>query len=175
MTKIVGSGSINQRHESPDPDPYQNVTDPHQCIVGYPLSGNLSFSRQYCLITRLKILKELVCLKQEFVIFVLIPIRVRIRIPCWCLSRSESYTCLFVTWLQQPVLSKVSRVTYMRFNFRNKTLMITYRTYVILFITLFFPAENCKRYRTRFFENTAYRQALSENPVLFFVHILSDL
>jgi hypothetical protein len=30
MTKIAGSGSISQRHGSPfpDPDPYQNVTDP---------------------------------------------------------------------------------------------------------------------------------------------------
>jgi hypothetical protein len=32
MTKIAGSGSISQRHESadldPDPDPPQNVTDP---------------------------------------------------------------------------------------------------------------------------------------------------
>jgi hypothetical protein len=30
MTKIAGSGSIIQRHGSgdPDPDPYQNVTDP---------------------------------------------------------------------------------------------------------------------------------------------------
>jgi hypothetical protein len=28
MTKIAGSGSIGQRHESADPDPHQNVMDP---------------------------------------------------------------------------------------------------------------------------------------------------
>ncbi len=27
MTKIAGSGSISQRHGSPDPDPTQNVMD----------------------------------------------------------------------------------------------------------------------------------------------------
>jgi hypothetical protein len=27
-TKMAGSGSISQRHESTDPDPHQNVTDP---------------------------------------------------------------------------------------------------------------------------------------------------
>jgi hypothetical protein len=26
--KIAGSGSVNQSNGSPDPDPYQNVTDP---------------------------------------------------------------------------------------------------------------------------------------------------
>ncbi len=33
MTKIAGSGSINQRHGSPDPDPdpHQNVMDPQHC------------------------------------------------------------------------------------------------------------------------------------------------
>jgi hypothetical protein len=33
MTKIAGSGSISQRHGSPDPDPYQNVTDPQRCFA----------------------------------------------------------------------------------------------------------------------------------------------
>jgi hypothetical protein len=27
-----GSGSINQRHESADPDPLQNVMDPEHCM-----------------------------------------------------------------------------------------------------------------------------------------------
>jgi hypothetical protein len=31
MTKIVGPGSISQRHESADPDPHQNVMDPEHC------------------------------------------------------------------------------------------------------------------------------------------------
>jgi hypothetical protein len=31
MTKIAGSGSICQRHGSPDPDPHQNVLDPEDC------------------------------------------------------------------------------------------------------------------------------------------------
>ncbi len=33
MTKIAGSGSISQCHESadPDPDPHQNVMDPEHC------------------------------------------------------------------------------------------------------------------------------------------------
>jgi hypothetical protein len=26
-------GSVRWRYESPDPDPYKNVTDPHQCII----------------------------------------------------------------------------------------------------------------------------------------------
>jgi hypothetical protein len=29
--KIEGSGSIIQRHGSPDPDPHQNVMDPQHC------------------------------------------------------------------------------------------------------------------------------------------------
>jgi hypothetical protein len=37
MTKIAGSGfgSVSQRHGSPDPDPdmYQNVTDPQHCRI----------------------------------------------------------------------------------------------------------------------------------------------
>jgi hypothetical protein len=32
MTKIAGSGSISQRHGSPDPDPPQNVMDPQHCF-----------------------------------------------------------------------------------------------------------------------------------------------
>jgi hypothetical protein len=34
MTKIAGSGSIHQRHEStdPDPDPHKNVMDPQHCL-----------------------------------------------------------------------------------------------------------------------------------------------
>jgi hypothetical protein len=34
MTKIAGSGSvsISQRHGSADPDPYQNVMDPQNCL-----------------------------------------------------------------------------------------------------------------------------------------------
>jgi hypothetical protein len=32
-----GSGSISQRHGYVDPDPYQNVTDPHHCTVLYML------------------------------------------------------------------------------------------------------------------------------------------
>ncbi len=31
MKKIAGSGSISQRHGSPDPDPHQNVMDPEHC------------------------------------------------------------------------------------------------------------------------------------------------
>jgi hypothetical protein len=31
MTKISGSGSISQRHESADSDPHQNVMDPQHC------------------------------------------------------------------------------------------------------------------------------------------------
>ncbi len=34
MTKIAGSGSINQRHGSADPDPHQNVMDPQYCFQG---------------------------------------------------------------------------------------------------------------------------------------------
>jgi hypothetical protein len=34
MTKIAGSGS-GQRHESSDPDPYQNVMDPQHCKIPY--------------------------------------------------------------------------------------------------------------------------------------------
>ncbi len=35
MTKIVGSGSISQRHGhgSADPDPHQNVMDPEHCYI----------------------------------------------------------------------------------------------------------------------------------------------
>jgi hypothetical protein len=29
--KIAGSGSVNQRYGSADPDSYQNVTDPQHC------------------------------------------------------------------------------------------------------------------------------------------------
>jgi hypothetical protein len=32
MTKTKGSGSISQRHGSPDPDPPQNVMDPQHCF-----------------------------------------------------------------------------------------------------------------------------------------------
>jgi hypothetical protein len=34
MTKKAGSGSISQKHGSadPDPDPPQNVMDPHHCL-----------------------------------------------------------------------------------------------------------------------------------------------
>ncbi len=37
MTKIAGSGSgsISQRHESEDPDPYQNVKDSQHCLFVY--------------------------------------------------------------------------------------------------------------------------------------------
>jgi hypothetical protein len=33
MTNKAGSesGSVSQRYRSPDPDPYQNVTDPQHC------------------------------------------------------------------------------------------------------------------------------------------------
>jgi hypothetical protein len=34
MTKIVGSGSISQRHGSVDPDPPQNVMDPQHRVKG---------------------------------------------------------------------------------------------------------------------------------------------
>ncbi len=33
MTKKEGSGSINQRHGSADPDPPQNVMDPQHCSI----------------------------------------------------------------------------------------------------------------------------------------------
>ncbi len=41
MTKIArsGSGSISQRHESPDPDPYQNVLDPQHALYRAFCSG----------------------------------------------------------------------------------------------------------------------------------------
>jgi hypothetical protein len=44
MTKIAGagsaSGSINQRHESPDPDPHQNVMEPdHWFFVSMRVLG----------------------------------------------------------------------------------------------------------------------------------------
>ncbi len=29
LTKMAGSGSVNQIYETADPDPYQIVTDPH--------------------------------------------------------------------------------------------------------------------------------------------------
>jgi hypothetical protein len=32
LTKIAGSGSVCQRYISPDPDPYQNVTDPQHWL-----------------------------------------------------------------------------------------------------------------------------------------------
>jgi hypothetical protein len=32
MTKMAGSGSISQRHGSPNPDPHQNVMDPQHCL-----------------------------------------------------------------------------------------------------------------------------------------------
>jgi hypothetical protein len=32
-----GSGSISQRHESPDPDPPQNVVDPQHCVAYVPV------------------------------------------------------------------------------------------------------------------------------------------
>jgi hypothetical protein len=39
VTKIAGSGSasgsISQRHGSPDPDPHQHVMDPQHCISHY--------------------------------------------------------------------------------------------------------------------------------------------
>ncbi len=34
MTKTAGSGSISQRHGSPDPDPHQNVMDPEHWLQG---------------------------------------------------------------------------------------------------------------------------------------------
>ncbi len=33
MMKIEGSGSISQRHGSPDPDPHQNVMNPQHCLT----------------------------------------------------------------------------------------------------------------------------------------------
>ncbi len=35
MTKIAGSGSISQRHDSADPDPHQNLMDPAHCSSVY--------------------------------------------------------------------------------------------------------------------------------------------
>jgi hypothetical protein len=35
MTQIAGSGSISQRHGSPDPDRHQNVMDPEHCSKQY--------------------------------------------------------------------------------------------------------------------------------------------
>jgi hypothetical protein len=50
MTKIIGSGSISQRHgfADPDPDPHQNVMDPQHCLYLFPAAkfhktGYLSF------------------------------------------------------------------------------------------------------------------------------------
>jgi hypothetical protein len=39
MTKKAGSGSIIQKHGSadPDPDPSQNVMDPHHCLKEIPV------------------------------------------------------------------------------------------------------------------------------------------
>jgi hypothetical protein len=54
MTKLAGSGArsgcISKRHGSPDPDPYQNVTDPQHCLSvlnlflleAHAISGNFS-------------------------------------------------------------------------------------------------------------------------------------
>jgi hypothetical protein len=41
MTKIAGSGSIDQRHGSadPDPDPPQNVMDPHHWLIVFSKAG----------------------------------------------------------------------------------------------------------------------------------------
>jgi hypothetical protein len=40
MTKIAGSGSINQRHGSADPDPPQNVMDPQHWSQGLQSLGS---------------------------------------------------------------------------------------------------------------------------------------
>jgi hypothetical protein len=34
ITILAGSGSISQRHGSPDPDPPKNVMDPQHCLPG---------------------------------------------------------------------------------------------------------------------------------------------
>jgi hypothetical protein len=41
MTKIEGSGSICQRHGSADPDPPQNVMDPHSATLPDPLARGM--------------------------------------------------------------------------------------------------------------------------------------
>ncbi len=56
MTKIAesGSGSINQRHGSADPDPHQNVTDrntaynspPALLIISYPMANHTIKSKK---------------------------------------------------------------------------------------------------------------------------------
>jgi hypothetical protein len=42
MTKIAGSGSICQGHESPDPDPHQNVMDPQTWLTDTVLFSPIS-------------------------------------------------------------------------------------------------------------------------------------
>jgi hypothetical protein len=46
MTKIGGSGSISQRHGSPDPDPHQNVMDPQHW---YKLSKKFAKKEVCCM------------------------------------------------------------------------------------------------------------------------------
>ncbi len=40
MTKIAGSGSINQRHGFPDPDPYQNGSATLPCCLMVPTKSD---------------------------------------------------------------------------------------------------------------------------------------
>jgi hypothetical protein len=47
MTKIGGSGSISQRHGSPDPDPPQYVMDPQHCFLKKKLSYNFHGKLSY--------------------------------------------------------------------------------------------------------------------------------
>ena len=47
--KIEGSGSINQKHGSADPDPHQNVTDPQHCCEPNPkIFGRVHFQKSTC-------------------------------------------------------------------------------------------------------------------------------
>ncbi len=45
LKKVVGSGSVNERYGSPDPDPHQNVTDPEhwfsEVLLPYKLVSGL--------------------------------------------------------------------------------------------------------------------------------------
>jgi hypothetical protein len=81
MTKLAGSGSISQRHESavPDPDPHQNVIDPQHC------------KKHSCLFVLRYFAKNHSCL---FVCCILLPKNTAVSLFCGILPKKHS--CLFV-------------------------------------------------------------------------------
>jgi hypothetical protein len=60
MMKIAGSGSgfINQRHGSADPDPHQNVMDPEHCYIAHSIRIKLKVSISIKIICGLGLLRE---------------------------------------------------------------------------------------------------------------------